>query len=259
MKRVETDMERRKPGDDPESIRKRQASVNRYLTSLRACLNWSYRKGKIANRSVWDKIEPYKNISANRDRYLSVQQCLALIDACEPDFKLIVQSLLHTGCRYGEICELKVGNFNPDNERLFLETTKNGKPRHVRLTDEGTAFFKEQCKGRNPAEPMFTHMDGECKGKPWGPGHQEQRMRKACKKAGIVPRISIHGLRHTYASLLVLNNVSLQAVSELLGHSSTRMTQRYAHLSSDHLTEQLKANLPSFLPSSGPRKTAKAI
>ena len=58
--------------------------------------------------------------------------------------------------------------------------------------------------------------------------------------------VRIHDLRHTYASLLIQNGVSLYEVQKLLGHSSPNMTQRYAHLNPNSL-KQIVNNLPSFL------------
>ena len=57
---------------------------------------------------------------------------------------------------------------------------------------------------------------------------------KARDAAGL-PEVRIHDLRHTYASLLINNGVSLYEVQELLGHSSSAMTQRYAHLQPNQL------------------------
>jgi len=57
---------------------------------------------------------------------------------------------------------------------------------------------------------------------------------KARDAAGL-PDVRIHDLRHTYASLLINNGVSLYEVQELLGHSSSAMTQRYAHLQPNQL------------------------
>jgi site-specific recombinase XerD len=57
---------------------------------------------------------------------------------------------------------------------------------------------------------------------------------KARDMAGL-PDVRIHDLRHTYASLLINNGVSLYEVQELLGHSSAAMTQRYAHLQPNQL------------------------
>jgi integrase len=47
-------------------------------------------------------------------------------------------------------------------------------------------------------------------------------------------KITFHSLRHTYASWLVMKDVSLYVVKELLGHSTIKMTERYSHLTPDH-------------------------
>jgi site-specific recombinase XerD len=63
---------------------------------------------------------------------------------------------------------------------------------------------------------------------------------QTCKKAGLAKRLTMHGLRHTFASHLVMLGVSIMAVKELLGHESIEMTLRYAHLSPDVKREAVR-------------------
>ena len=72
-------------------------------------------------------------------------------------------------------------------------------------------------------------------------------MREACALAKIRPALSFHGLRHTWASLAVMNGVPLMVVARNLGHRDTRMCEaHYAHLSPGHMRDAIRAGAPRF-------------
>jgi integrase len=226
---------------DPEALRKRKATANRVLTILKAALNFAHHEGRVRS-SEWRKVKPFGNVDAPRIRYLSAAEAKRLINAADPDFRKLVQAALLTGCRYGELVRLEIGDYNPDAKAIHVRESKSGKPRHIPLTEEGAKFFAGLTAGHPGGHRLLTHD-----GLPWGEGHQKRRMTDACKRAAIAPAISFHDLRHTYASLLAMNGVALQVIARALGHADTRMTERhYAHLSPDHVAEQIRANLPSF-------------
>ncbi len=90
---------------------------------------------------------------------------------------------------------------------------------------------------------MFRHADSSR----WDKSEQSRPMQEACAHAKIKPRISFHGLRHTRASLAVMNGVPLMVVAKNLGHADTRMVEKhYGYMAPSYVTEAIQAGAPRF-------------
>ena len=84
-------------------------------------------------------------------------------------------------------------------------------------------------------------------GSPWKTSEQARPMRAACARAGIKPPAPFHALRHTWASLAVMNGVPLLVVAKNLGHGDTRMVEKhYGHLAETYVTEAIRAGAPRY-------------
>jgi integrase len=233
----------RKVSADDETKRKRRATANRTLTILKAALNRAWREGKVGSNSEWHRVEPFENVDAARIHYLNVAEAKRLINACEPDFRKLVEAGLQTGARYGELAALQVHDFNPDAGTLAIRQSKAGKPWHVVLTDEGMAFFHQLCAERAGSELMLQKGRGGA----WLKSHQKRPIAEACDRAKIKPPIGFHGLRHTWASLAVMNGTPLLVVAKNLGHANTRMVEKhYGHLAPSYIAEAIRAGAPRF-------------
>jgi integrase len=101
---------------------------------------------------------------------------------------------------------------------------KGGKPRTVDLGAEVRAILTAHRHLRGPY--VFCRADGTRL------THSEVKnvVPNACRRAGLAKRLTTHGLRHTFASHLVMRGVTLVAVRDLLGHADIATTVRYAHL-----------------------------
>ena len=228
---------------DPDAIRKRQATANRCLTILKAALNRAFHDGKAESDDPWRRVKPFRNVDAARIRYITTDEATRLINTCETDFRDLVKAALFTGCRYGELITMEVSDFNPDSKMLLVRITKNGKPRHVALTDDGVSLYNGLTVGRSGQDQMFLRSDGD----PWGKSHQRRRLRDASKRAKIDPPISFHILRHSYGSWLAMNGVPIRVIADALGHADTRITEKYyAHMSPSYVADTVRANLPSL-------------
>jgi integrase len=241
-------------GKDDEQKRRRQASANRVLTILKAALNRAWREGDIPSDAEWRRVKPFESVDAARARFLSVDEANRLLNVCDPDFRRLCEAALATGCRYGELAQLQAADFHIGKQKqengnlveigtIAVRKSKSGMPRHVVLTEEGAALFKRLSAGRVGHELLLCRANGE----PFRKSDQARPMNEACKKANIKPRISFHGLRHTWASLSVMNNVPLLVVAKNLGHSDTRMVEKhYGHLAPSYVADAIRKGAPVF-------------
>jgi integrase len=231
------------PSND-EDVRRRRATANRVLTMLKAALNHAFDEGHVSNRDAWGrKLKPFREVEVARIRYLTVAEAQRLINSADPAFRPLLRAALETGARYSELTRLEVQDFNADAGTVAIRKSKSGKTRHIILTDEGTHFFQQHCAGRSGHELMFQHSDGSG----WKASEQGRPMDAANEHAKLKPPITFHGLRHTWASLAVMNNVPLMVVAKNLGHADTGMVEKhYGHLAPSFITEALRAGAPRY-------------
>ncbi|RWC92309.1 MAG: site-specific integrase [Mesorhizobium sp.] len=227
----------------PGEARARRATVNRTVTVLKAALNRAFEHGRVNDDLAWRRLKPFDKVDVARPGHLSIAEAQRLINSADATsgFRDVAHGALLTGCRYGELCRLLVGDFQ--RGRIVVRESKSGKPRDVRLTDEAASYFRTLAAGRPADALMFTHADGSA----WAKSHQARPMRDACATAQIVPAVGFHQLRHTWASLAVMNGMPLMIVAENLGHTDTRMVEKhYGHLTEDYRDEAIRTSGPRF-------------
>lgn len=178
-----------------------------------------------------------------RNKYLSKYEVEKLIevmdlgDELNKDWFLLL--ILKTGLRFAEAIGLTPEDFDFKNQTLRVNKTldykKSGTPgfkktknassnRTIMIDYQLSLAFMQFLKGLPADQPIFTN------GKRVFNSTFNNRLKALCKKAGI-QYISIHGLRHTHASLLMFGGVSLASVAQRLGHSSMTTTQEtYLHI-----------------------------
>jgi integrase len=226
-----------------DSDRKRRASTNRLWSILRAALNHAFHDGKIESDIAWRKVKPFKGVDGARLRYLTVAESMRLVNGCDQEFRPLVQAALYTGARYSELARLQAQDFNLDVGTVAIRKSKTGRPRHIILTDEGVALFRDLTIGK-PGDALILTRAG---GQPWGESNHLVHMARAVKRAKIVPTVTFHGLRHTYASLAVMGGVPLPVLARNLGHVNTKMCEaHYAHLAPSYMADTIRKHAPNF-------------
>ena len=221
---------------DADVIRARRASANRCLNVLKAALNHSYREGQIASDSAWRRVKPFAAVDVPIIRFLTADEVERLLEACDVNFRAIVEAALHTGCRYGELTRLRRDDFNPQTKTISIRISKSNKPRIIYLNQIGLTFFNSIIKDFNKNDLIFTKSNKT----QWKDSDQQRPLKAALAAAKLEEDISFHILRHTYASHLIQSGVPLTVIASQLGHSDTRMTEKhYAHLSTNYISSAI--------------------
>ena len=141
-----------------------------------------------------------------------------------------IRMLLYTGCREGEILNLKWDNVHQKDYYIYLDDTKVGESARPLNQKVIGVLASMQPKEGNPY--VFY---GKVPGKPLAKTNGVT-WKKVLKRAEIKD-FRIHDLRHSFASFALKEGVDLYTVSKLLGHKNIATTTRYAHLELGHLKE----------------------
>ncbi len=155
----------------------------------------------------------------------------------------VVQNLKHkalfmvaydAGLRLSEILNLRIEDI--DSQRMVIRICqgKGKKDRYGRLSPGLLKLLRKYWRDYRPETLLFP---GACRHKRYDiatPGHI---LKKLCRKAGITKRVSMHTLRHSFATHLLEAGTNLRVIQRLLGHASILTTCLYTHISIEELRE----------------------
>jgi integrase len=208
------------------------------------------------------------------ERYLTWEEVEAITHFLQPRDSLLVWFLVGTGVRWGEGVGAHRHRLDLERRRLDVHEVWDQRTREVKPYPKGRqkrsvplpAWLVERLKSYIPDEPARAscgspHRQGSrCRSGLILPGRdgkvidydmwRRTRWLDACAKAKIGD-VTIHDLRHTYASWLLQSGVTLEALCDLLGHASLQTTMRYAHLADtqwDAVRAALDAKSATELP-----------
>ncbi|MHB1660585.1 MAG: tyrosine-type recombinase/integrase [bacterium] len=133
----------------------------------------------------------------------------------------LITFLIYSGCRKGETLNLKWEDVDLQNDIIGIKGTKIKYDRHVPIS----TALKPILRGiERKQDTLYVFNRNGAK-----LGDFRRSFHTACRNAGL-KGITIHDLRHVFASKMVMGGTSLYIVGELLGHRTTQMTKRYSHL-----------------------------
>ena len=215
-------------------------TINRELANLSHMLKMAVRWGYIGVNVVADVQKMI--VHEKTPRFLSQEEIQRLLQSAKNSYAYpIIVTAIHTGMRKSELLNLKWSDIDFDQLVVVIQAkkdwhTKNYRIRTLQLTPALYNALKEHRKLQVElgvqCEYVFTYKGVRIK------NGIDATLRKIVKKAGL-ENVTLHTLRHTFASQLVMAGVPLRDVQELMGHRSFETTLRYAHLSEDHVKKQV--------------------
>jgi len=184
------------------------ATINRSLGTLKKALKTAWEDGRIeADYSGLVKRLPENN---QRTVYLSMAEVKKLADLASEQVRAAIWVALLTGCRRGEVCKITATDIGKQTIRIQAGNTKTLRYREVPIVPALRPWLKQM--------PLAINFEGVKSG-----------FRRAREAAGM-EHVNFHDLRHSCATIMLQLGVPLHVVREILGHTSVKTTERYAHV-----------------------------
>ena len=226
-------------------------TIKHNFQAIRSTCQWAKDNGYLVRDLEFPKLK----IDNKRMRFLSMDEEKRLLAELNPTVDLpfrpkyedrperenrmrqdnydLVILLLDTGARYGEIAGLTWDRINLEESTINLWRTKVKNESIIYMTSRAKTVLQRRSTEKR-CEYVFTNAKGD------GPrNHATNGIKKAMKRAGI-SEFTVHDFRHTCASRLVQNGMSLYDVANILGHTDVQTTQRYAHLESKGVSQRAR-------------------
>lgn len=160
---------------------------------------------------------------------LSKEEVKAILSALKNLKHKTMLSLIYScGLRRGELLNLKLNDVDSKRNLLIVRQAKGKKDRIVPLSEKMLSLLREYYKAYKPKEWLFEGQNGEDQ---YDERSLASVLKSALDRTHINKPVSLHWLRHSYATHLLENGTDLRYIQEILGHRSSRTTEIYTHVS----------------------------
>lgn len=209
------------------------ASRNRKVACVRGFLKWLMAEGEIDEDLSLKMFAP--KVPQKLPHFLSVDEALSVLRLAQGQRERALVVLLYGGgLRVSEACNLRWKDMMA-SQRSIRVKGKGGRDRLIALPE---LAWKELTKLDRSGEFVFGGDHA------LSPRTAYEWVRVAGQQSGLLKPLHPHALRHSYATHLLTSGADLRVLQELLGHRSLAATQKYTHLSLDHLARAMENHHP---------------
>jgi site-specific recombinase XerD len=231
----------------PEDVKNYLVYLDKTLDLSASSMNLAISAIKFFYRQVLKKDIALEQHRPRQDKklpaVLAESEVRTLLD-CEknPKHRLLLMLAYSSGLRVSEVVALRKDHIDFQRKTILIRSGKGRKDRYTLLSDRAADFTLRYCSLYQIDDWLF----------PGANRHLTIRaaqhiFTKALHQARIVKPVSIHSLRHSFATHLLENGTDIRYIQELLGHSGLRTTQRYTHVARRSLLK-IRSPLDSFPP-----------
>jgi integrase/recombinase XerD len=228
-------------------------SIRRKFASARILFGYWVRKKAIERSPLWkirldlgrERLLP-RNLAA-ADAKLLIEQVWRRVGSADGHIEnpgdarflrirdlAAVEILFATGMRVGELVSLRLRDWR-DDDATFIVSGKGSRQRLALMPDDRSVravrmYLSHRQRMNRDHDGFLLNASGN---------------KISTQGVGVPIRVTPHMLRHTVATLLLRNGADIRVVQEVLGHASIATTQRYTHISKEHLFETLRSRHPN--------------
>lgn len=140
--------------------------------------------------------------------------------------KAMLLLVYSSGLRAGELINLRIGDIDGEQMRVFVRGGKGKKDRVTILSQKALEVLRQYFKKYRPKEYLFEGQDGG----QYSSTSLRNVFAKALKNASLKKKVTLHSLRHSFATHLLEKGVDIRYIQILLGHNSSKTTEIYTHI-----------------------------
>lgn len=224
-----------------------RASIARKLAAIRSCLAFLTRRGGLPRNPAREVSPP--RLPKRLVSFLPIDEATVLLEhpAAARD-RSILEMLYATGARVAELCGLDLADVDRGGGTIRVRG-KGAKERMIPVGDAALQALDAYLGAHGQADgPLFRNLRG---------GRLTVRsvhriVKARSRAAGLTRRVTPHTLRHSFATHMLDAGADLRLIQDLLGHSRLSTTQRYTHVSADHLMRVYDSAHPRAHPEGAP-------
>ena len=178
---------------------------------------------------------PYQKTGRKLPQILSREEVETLLGALDNlKHRALLTTIYSGGLRLQEVLNLRISDIDSERMVIRVEQGKNRKDRYVMLSEELLPTLRQYWKAYRPDHWLFPGQDPSNR---LNPSSVQRVFKKAKKIAGITKPVTVHSLRHSFASHLLEDGTNIRVIQKLLGHKSVRSTEIYTHVASNYVNQ----------------------